>query len=126
MFQRIVWFQARQCEVRKVRARFTGEAERLERFFDRGSELGEIRSGLHAAPKYARLEFVGEETEDAKIHRDGLRETTLRQGGAVFGKVLGLCFSQKFQSEVHGLGAHSACGAAFLFEALRERGEGVA
>src|SRR6202167_6663355 len=84
IFQRIVWFQARQCEGRKVRARFTGEAERLERFFDRGSEVGEIPSGLHAAPQEARLEFVWEENEDAKIHRDGLRETNRRQSSADF------------------------------------------
>src|SRR5580704_1481091 len=126
IFQRIVWFQARECEVWRVRAGFAGEAEGLERFFDRGGEFGEIGSGLHAAPKYARLEFVGEETEDAKIHRDGLRGTNWRQGCADFGKFLRVRFAQKFQSDVHGFRAHPARSAAFGFQALRERRECVA
>src|ERR1700728_2970063 len=99
IFQRSVWFQARECEVWGVRARFAGETEGFERFFDGGGELGEIGSGLHAAPKYARLEFVGEETKDAKIHCDGLRRTNWRQGCADFGNALQICFAQKFQSD---------------------------
>src|SRR5580692_6788177 len=97
IFQRAVRLETREREVRRERARFACEAERFERLFDGRGEFGELGSGLHAAPEHARLEFVGEETEDTEIHGDGF-------GGA----------------------NRRARGAAFRFQALAERGEGVA
>ena len=64
------------------RARFAREAQRLERLFDGGGEFGEICGGFDAAPDDARLEFVGEKTERAKMHLDGLRGTNRRERGA--------------------------------------------
>src|SRR5580692_3206722 len=97
IFQRAVRLETREREVRRERARFACEAERFERLFDGRGEFGELGSGLHAAPEHARLEFVGEETEDTEIHGDGF-------GGA----------------------NRRTRGAAFRFQALAERGEGVA
>ena len=72
--------------MRRVGACFAREAERFERLLDGRGELGEIGSGLDTAPEHARLEFVGEKAENAKIHRDGLRGANRRECGANFGE----------------------------------------
>src|SRR5271156_1534768 len=73
IFEGIAGFQAREGEMRRVCARFAREAERFERLLDGCGELGEIGSGLDAAPEHAWFEVVGEETENTEIHGDRLR-----------------------------------------------------
>src|SRR5271156_16860 len=126
IFEGIAGFQARESEMRRERARLAREAEWSERLLDGRGELGEIGSGLDAAPEHAWFEFVGEEAEDAEIHGDGLRGANRRERGAYFGKFLRVRFAQEFQSDVHGFGANPARGATFGFQALDERREGVA
>src|SRR5277367_123536 len=126
IFQSVAGFQTRESEVRRKRARLARESERFERLFHRRGEFGEIRSGLDAAPQHARLEFVGEESEDAEIHGNGLRGADGRERGADLWQFLRIRFTQKFQSNMHGFGADPARGAAFRFQALAERREGVA
>ena len=72
--------------MRTSRCGFAREAERFERLLDVRGELGEIRSGLDAAPEHARLEFVREKAETAKMHRDGLRGANRRERGADSGE----------------------------------------
>src|SRR5580704_2611532 len=126
IFQRAVRLETREREVRRERARFACEAERFERLFDGRGEFGELGSGLHAAPEHARLEFVGEETEDTEIHGDGFGGANRRERGADVRNSSRIRFAQKFQSNVHGFRADPTRGAAFRFQALAERGEGVA
>ena len=78
IFQIVAGFQTRESEMRRKSARFASEAERLESLLHCSGEFCEIGSGLHAAPEHTRLEFIGEETEHAKIHGDGLRRANRR------------------------------------------------
>src|SRR5277367_372218 len=126
IFQSVAGFQTRESEVRRKRTRLARESERFERLFHRRGEFSEIGSGLDAAPQHARLEFVGEESEDAEIHGDGLRGADGRERGADLWQFLRIGFAQEFQRDVHGFGADPARGAAFWFQALAERREGVA
>src|SRR5580693_2697836 len=126
IFESVARPETRESEMWRKCARFAREAEWFERLLDGRGEFSEIRRGLDAAPEHARLEFVGEETEDAELHGDRFGGANGRERGANVRDFLRICFAQKFQSHVHGFRADPARGAAFRFQALAEGGKGVA
>lgn len=65
--------EASKSEVRNEIAMLLLDGKRLESPVNGCSNFGEVCSGLHAAPDYARLEFIGEESENAKINGNWLR-----------------------------------------------------
>src|SRR5271154_3735058 len=96
--------------------RFTGRAEiiRLQRVC-RTSEIFHSVAG-----------FQTREGEMGGVSARFSGEADGRERGADLGKFLRIGFAQEFQRDMHGFGADPARGAAFRFQALAERREGVA
>src|SRR6202521_1234414 len=95
-------------QMRRKRPLFMGDAEFFRGLVDIGRQSFKIRRALDAGPENARMFFVGEKTEPAKIERNRLIGT--REGESVSngGEFCFRHFNNEFERHVKILRAHPA------------------